>query len=57
MNPIQEVYERFTHLDKVLSAEPVITGDEQDWQRQMIFDLWTAIKASQEKGGAISAAS
>ena len=49
--PIKEVYERFKHMDGLLSDREWLKGDDEDgWLlRSMAFEMWDAIKKQQSR--------
>ena len=45
--PVREVYEKYKHLDKLLSDEIWIEGLASS-PRRCLYDLWQAVKAHRE---------
>jgi len=50
--PIKEVYERFKHMDKLLTDLGFVTTLDEDGRtdpyRQVLYSLWGAVKAAVE---------
>jgi hypothetical protein len=54
-DPIREVYERYKHLDHLLSDDQWIIGEDDDraslTYRRMMYEMWGAIRAEIERMG------